>query len=515
MEFSSLLDGRYQIQREVGGGAMGAVYLALDTRLDRQVAIKTIRLDLHSTELDDFRARFEREARATGRLNHPNIVIVYDSGVADSVAYIAMEFLSGTPLDDVIRLGAPLPVPEAAAIIAAVADALAYAHEQGVIHRDIKPSNIVRLDNGLIKLTDFGIAQTPHGDLTQTGVVLGTPKYMAPEQIAGQRVDGRADLFSLGCVFYELLTGHAPFMAPTLVSLMHTVLHTRPDSPQKWVGTLPRPALSILARCLGKEPRDRYATAGELLVDLQRYPDVEIDEAAIEAVFDVAGTAHASAAGAAALSPRALTLWRRAAARLRRVPTGWRYALPALAAVALALGLAFRAGEHEEAHLHDVVAAPATSESAAVLSNAGTPASAPASAEPAVGPASAGAPAGTPPGDASPAPTPVASTPAAPAAAAEAAPAGVTTVPAPHRTSTAAPRVARAHSTGSAHHNTQEPAAVAAAKSEEDSESVVGREWHRVRRGVVGFYDEQRDCVRYNKCSPAQTPVPQQDNSQH
>lgn len=285
MPFSCQIDGRYQILQELGVGSMGAVYKALDTRLERTVAIKTIRLDTNGADVGDFRLRFEREARSAGRLNHPNIVIVYDSGQSDDVAFISMEYLPGTSLESLMSHGSRISLHDAIHIAAQIADALAYAHDQGVVHRDIKPANIMRLAGGQIKLTDFGISQLSNSDLTQSGVVLGTPKYMSPEQITGSRVDGRSDLFSLGVVLYEMVTGRVPFQAPSLVSMMHTVLHAQPEPPTHWAPSVPPSIVSTLARCLAKLPEDRYASAADLAADLKRFPDSAVDANAIRRVF--------------------------------------------------------------------------------------------------------------------------------------------------------------------------------------------------------------------------------------
>ena len=285
MPFPCQIDGRYQILQELGVGSMGAVYKALDTRLERTVAIKAIRLDTNCPDVRDFRLRFEREARSAGRLNHPNIVTVYDSGQSGDVAFISMEYLCGTSLESLISHGSRMSLDDAVHIATQIADALAYAHGQGVVHRDIKPANIMQLAGGQIKLTDFGISQLSNSELTQSGVVLGTPKYMSPEQITGSRVDGRSDLFSLGVVLYEMLTGQVPFQAPSLVAMMHTVLHAQPEPPTHWVPAVPPAMVSILARCLAKLPEDRYGSAAELVPDLKRFPDVAVDTNAIRHVF--------------------------------------------------------------------------------------------------------------------------------------------------------------------------------------------------------------------------------------
>jgi serine/threonine protein kinase len=192
--------GRYQVVRELGRGAMGVVYLGKDPTIQRHVAIKTMRLDDidNEDELKAFRDRFFREAESTGRLSHPNIVTVYDAGEQEGLAYIAMEYLEGTLLSCYCQKSTLLPAKQALQIVATVADALDYAHSQGVIHRDVKPPNIMILKQRLVKVMDFGIAKMASGSKTQTSMILGTPRYMSPEQATGKDVDGRSDVFSLG-----------------------------------------------------------------------------------------------------------------------------------------------------------------------------------------------------------------------------------------------------------------------------------------------------------------------------
>jgi len=190
--------GRYKIVAEIGQGAMGIVYKAVDPIIDRTVAIKTINLNLSRQELEEYEARFQQEIKAAGRLNHPNIVTIYDVGKTDQVAYMAMEFLEGNELKDIIASG-QLPVPEAVVdIISQVADGLWFAHQQDIVHRDVKPSNIMVMAGGIAKITDFGIARLPNSAVkTMTGLILGSPRYMSPEQVLGRRADHRSDLFSL------------------------------------------------------------------------------------------------------------------------------------------------------------------------------------------------------------------------------------------------------------------------------------------------------------------------------
>jgi hypothetical protein len=532
MKIDSLLDGRYKILEEVGGGAMGAVYRALDTRLERTVAIKTIRLDLHSAELADFRRRFEIEARATGRLNHPNIVIVYDSGVAATVAFIVMEFLSGTPLDALIRNVGRFNAAAALAIVSPVAEALAYAHAHGVIHRDVKPGNIIQLDSGIIKLTDFGIAQTTNADLTQTGVVLGTPKYMAPEQIAGLRVDGRADVFSLGGVLYELLTGRAPFAAPTLVSLMHTVLNSTPEDPRRLVPDLPRGAVMILARCLAKDPAARYQSSAELAAALKRSAEISIDDALIAQTFRGAsaeGRAKGIGVDTGFLATQRLAPAGASVSSAKRRWTG----LGPRASIILAstaIVLCASAAYFYSEHVRDSAA---PGEPAATLPTAGPgPAAAPViekvpdttiTATPSVeaagrvdGAAPPDAPTAGPTGPAheadasralSPAPASVAAPVAAPIA--QAHPRATL-----NRTSVASQR-AHAQAARTPARSSAAPPAEPSAEAEphDPVRGFVSDSWHRVRHGIVSIYDEQRDCIRYNKCPPTQ-PQPEEPPGQ-
>src|SRR5258707_13877258 len=204
--------GRYLIQSELGRGAMGVVYKATDSVLERTVAEKTVNMALERDRSDKFEARFYQEARAAGSLNHPNIVTVYDVGKAGDVAYIAMEFIEGEELRTLLSEGKSLPVGKAVSIAAQVADGLSYAHQHGVVHRDVKPANIMVAPSGPVKITDFGIARMrSSSELTQTGMMLGSPKYMSPEQVIGKRADHRSDVFSLGIIMYEMITGGVPF----------------------------------------------------------------------------------------------------------------------------------------------------------------------------------------------------------------------------------------------------------------------------------------------------------------
>jgi serine/threonine-protein kinase len=261
--------GRYRVLKELGRGAMGIVYRAEDEVLARTVAIKMIALTGSDQERDVHEARFRQEARAAGGLSHPSIVTIYDVGREGDVAFIAMELIDGRELRDLVREGS-IGAAQAVEIAAQVADALAFAHEHGIVHRDIKPGNIMVLANGRIKIMDFGIARLKEPTVkTQTGVLLGSPQYMSPEQISGQSLDGRADIFSLGIVLYEMLTGIKPFDAPDLTQVLFWVVNMPAKPPSERRPGLPPVIDYIVARAMKKKPDERYATAAELASDLR------------------------------------------------------------------------------------------------------------------------------------------------------------------------------------------------------------------------------------------------------
>jgi CHASE2 domain-containing sensor protein len=257
--------GRYEILRELGRGSMGTVYLGLDPKINREVAIKTLKYaDVGPGDLDQVKTRFFREAEAAGKLSHPDIVSIYDVGEEHDMAYIAMELLSGRDLSRFCASGRQLPVQQILSIIADVAAALEYAHTQGVIHRDIKPANIMLLEDGRIKVTDFGIALVVDASKTRTGLVLGTPSYMSPEQVAGRTPDGRSDLFSLGIVLYELLAGEKPFKGDTISAIIHAITHT-PHTPVREIKSdIPVSCQTIVDKLLAKELNERFGSAAQL-----------------------------------------------------------------------------------------------------------------------------------------------------------------------------------------------------------------------------------------------------------
>ncbi len=263
--------GRYRILKELGRGAMGVVYLGKDPTIHRFVAIKTMRLDQvdDSDEVKAIKERFFREAESTGRLMHPNIVTVYDAGEEQGVGYIAMEHVDGKTLTGWCRKGSLLQLPRVAEIVTKIAEALDYAHSQGVVHRDIKPANIMVTTNGTVKVMDFGIARITSSTKTQTGTIMGSPSYMSPEQVSGAKVDGRSDIFSLGVVLFELLTGRAPFDAENVSAVLFKIVHEPHPSVKAIRPELPSCAETILNRALHKEPLNRYHRARDLAQDLR------------------------------------------------------------------------------------------------------------------------------------------------------------------------------------------------------------------------------------------------------
>jgi serine/threonine-protein kinase len=258
--------GRYEILRVLGRGAMGTVYLGRDPKINRDVAIKTLEYgQVAGDELADVKTRFFREAEAAGKLSHPNIVSIYDAGEEHDMAYIAMELLVGDDLTRHCRPGNLLPQSRAIEIIGEVTSALDYAHRQGVIHRDIKPANIMMLADGRIKVTDFGIARVADASQTKTGIILGTPSYMSPEQVAGNDVDGRSDLFTLGIVFYQLLAGVKPFGGETLTAILYAITHKRPAPLSGIVPDIDPSIERIVTRLLTKGVTKRFQSAKQVL----------------------------------------------------------------------------------------------------------------------------------------------------------------------------------------------------------------------------------------------------------
>jgi serine/threonine-protein kinase len=263
--------GRYEILSLLGAGGMGRVYRARDPVIDRTVAIKTLNVDLEEAQLAEFKQRFFREAQTAGRVSHPNVVTIFDVGETGGVAFIAMEYVAGRTLRELLDGGAPLGVSDACQTAAQVANALAAAHKLGIVHRDVKPGNIMITADGGVKLMDFGIARLPDGMRTRTGILVGSPLYVAPERIVGRAVDGRSDIFSLGVVLYEAMTGVTPFKRPKLTEVLNAVLAERHDPPSAHNHRVPAVFERIFAKALAKHPDDRYQDASEFARDLQEW----------------------------------------------------------------------------------------------------------------------------------------------------------------------------------------------------------------------------------------------------
>ena len=264
--------GRYQVEKELGKGAMGIVYLGKDPKIGRVVAIKTMALsqEFEGEELDDARERFFREAETAGRLQHQNIVTIFDAGEEHDLAFIAMEFLKGKDLADVSKTGQLLPIPKVLSIVARVAEALAYAHKLNVVHRDIKPANIMYdLATDSVKVTDFGIARITDSSKTKTGLVLGTPSFMSPEQIAGKKVDGRSDLYSLGVMLFQMLAGVLPFRGDSMAELMYKIANEPAPDIRTIRAELPEKLANIVALSISKRPETRYQDGDQFAADLR------------------------------------------------------------------------------------------------------------------------------------------------------------------------------------------------------------------------------------------------------
>jgi serine/threonine-protein kinase len=254
--------GKYEVLGPLGEGAMGVVYKAQDPILNRFVAIKTISAGLGTD--DELRQRFLREARAAASLNHPNIITIHDFGEEQGQIYMAMELLEGDDLKDLIGTESPKPLEEKLEIMEQICDGLAFAHAKNIVHRDLKPGNIHIQPNGRVKILDFGLARLGGSDMTKAGVVMGTPNYMSPEQVMGERVDARSDIFSLGAVFYEIITNHKPFEADSVHAVLYQVVHKDPQPVREWDPSVPRAIVELVEKMLAKDPAQRFAHAGEL-----------------------------------------------------------------------------------------------------------------------------------------------------------------------------------------------------------------------------------------------------------
>jgi tRNA A-37 threonylcarbamoyl transferase component Bud32 len=295
-----LIDGRYEVEELAGKGGMSSVYRARDRVLGRRVALKI--LHEHFSTDDEYVERFRREARAIARLNHPNIVTVIDRGEFEGRQFIVFEHVPGENLKDVVRRHGPLPVPQAVALTHQVARALAFAHEHGIVHRDVKPQNVLLDENGSPKVTDFGIARSldPKEGLTETGTLLGTSDYIAPEQASGKRVDERSDQYSLGVLLYELLTGEVPYPSETFMAAAMRHLNDPVPSVRERRRDVPAEVDAIIARAMAKDPNNRFPSTGAM-------------EAALQAALVDAGPADEGATGVISRAPAP-------AARPRRRP---------------------------------------------------------------------------------------------------------------------------------------------------------------------------------------------------
>jgi serine/threonine-protein kinase len=263
--------GRYEVIKEIGKGAIGTVYLGRDPKINRKVAIKTLRYDqIDDEQLAEVKERFFLEAEAAGRLSHPNIVTIYDAGEDYDITYMAMEYLDGHDLAPHCKKDNLMPIKVVLNIIVRVAFALDYAHKHKVVHRDIKPANIMLTEKGHVKVTDFGIARITGAESTQTGVILGTPNYMSPEQVLGRKLDGRSDIFSLGAVFHELLTGEKPFKSSNIGNLMHNIASAKFKPAREIRPEIPECCETIIGKMMTKSRSKRFSTAGEVVIEVQQ-----------------------------------------------------------------------------------------------------------------------------------------------------------------------------------------------------------------------------------------------------
>ncbi len=262
--------GRYEVIEELGRGSMGVVYKARDPVIGRSVAIKTIRLGDFSApqQLEELTARLIREAQSAGVLSHPNIITIFDAGEEDGLSYIAMELVEGVSLEHLLERGQSLSEATILHIARQTADALGYAHQRGIVHRDIKPGNIMLTEDGRVKVADFGIAKVGSSKMTQTGMLLGSPSYMAPEHFLGQPLDGRSDIFALGVVLFELLTGQAPFIGENLGTLSYKIVHEDPVPPIQLKPAVSPGLNDLVVKALSRDPQKRFQTAAELGIAL-------------------------------------------------------------------------------------------------------------------------------------------------------------------------------------------------------------------------------------------------------
>ena len=277
--------GKYEILSVLGKGAMGTIYKGIDPVIQRHVAIKTISSHIPSAEQSALKERFIREAQAAGRLQHINIVSIFEYGEDADQAFIAMEFVEGVTLTDKLHARVQFTIPEICSIMIKVLNALEYAHSMGVVHRDIKPGNIILTESGEVKVTDFGIARLESSTMTQIGTVLGTPGYMSPEQLVGENVDNRSDIFSAGAMLYELLTGEKAYSGTTFTSVMYKILNTDPIPPASICPTVPEAFDEIIRKALEKKPENRYQSAAAFAAAIAAVAEAPIRETPKSRIF--------------------------------------------------------------------------------------------------------------------------------------------------------------------------------------------------------------------------------------
>jgi eukaryotic-like serine/threonine-protein kinase len=284
--------GRYEIVGELGRGAMGVVYKAMDPVIGRTVAVKTVKLSTEGTGLthSELLARFQTEARAAGLLTHPNIVVVFDAGEEDGLYYITMELVEGKSLQNLLDDGHAFPLPRVLRIMEQACSALQFAHERNVVHRDIKPANLMLTADDTVKVTDFGTAKIMQfGTVSQTAHVMGTPSYMSPEQVKGRAVDGRSDIFSLGVMLYEMITGEKPFSGQNITTVIYKIVHEEPPPPKNINPSIHAGISAVVMRALAKDPETRYQSCREMLEDLRNYRALPSDAGATTVVSNPGG----------------------------------------------------------------------------------------------------------------------------------------------------------------------------------------------------------------------------------
>ena len=309
--------GRYKIEAELGRGAMGVVYRATDPNIGRTVALKTLRVDVHGMESEEMLKRFQAEARNAGVLNHANIVTIYDAQEIEGLFYIAMEFIQGQTLQELHKQGG-VPVERIIDITKQVCAGLDYAHARGIVHRDVKPANIMIEPDGTVKIMDFGIAKHAGTGMTSTGQVLGTPNYMSPEQVKGKTLDGRSDLFSLGVVLYEMLTGERPFTGENVTTIIYKIVNENPPSPRDLDITV-HPGLSaVVMKSLAKNRDERYQKCADLARELENYKNFGNDTGQTTKIFT--DSQAVAAVHAVAQPPVVVTATTGTGAAVKRAP---------------------------------------------------------------------------------------------------------------------------------------------------------------------------------------------------